>query len=418
MTLTKSRRTKRNCMKRGGTKRNCMKRSGGGQGLSKLAPEHKPLPRNKIYVYLDTLAIKAPNPWIPPTVIADGPRRQIPGMPGNVKILTKRLLAAPASIASDSSEQLLALDRNLQRKKTQRMKSALSHVSSIDELNFSKLANEISDLKKQLFKLLFSKNPIDCGRQLTHLADVPFLIDVIVEKLKTMLTICVYMGPKCPLLSHSPDKYNDIFNALLRCREIHHSSDWYFISQLERTIVPPNTEPEALRTRFRFSPERIEGLIHHFNGLKSVILTCIDGGSNPPLKSANPSLYNFLKKDAINNPTLLQDLDKDEIKEFKEYMHVRTLIRTMTMSEVDQELRAKYIKKIMDMIKSVYSGEEMELRLIAALGASQPLPDDDPDMEPFPECDELMAGLAGLMPRITNTLNSRVANLGEVEEFW
>jgi hypothetical protein len=248
------------------------------------------------------------------------------------------------------------------------------------------------------------------------LADVPFLIDAIVEKLKNISTICGYMGP------HYPDKYIDIFNVLARCRKMHYGGDRKFISQLKRTIVSPNTEPEALRTRFRFSPEGIEVLIHHFNGLKSVILVCINGGSNPPLESANPSLYTFLKKDAMNNPTLLQDLDKDEIRQFKEYIHVRTLIGTMTMSEVDRELRKRYIIKIMDMIKHVYSGEEMELRLIGALRSSQPLPDDDSDddsdMDPFPECDELMAGLAGLMPRITKTINSRVANLGEVDRLW
>jgi len=71
--------------------------------------------------------------------------------------------------------------------------------------------------------------------------------------------------------------------------------------------------------------------------------------------------------------------------------------------------------KIMNMIKDVYSGEEMEIRLIATLGASQPLHDND-DMPP--DCDELMAGLAGLMPMITKTLKSRVANLGNVVPFW
>jgi len=324
---------------------------------------------------------------------------------GHVKFLTDRLLA-PAS-AADSPEQLLV--QNLQMAQTQRMGSELSkaHASSTDTLNLSK----ITDLKKQIFNLLFSKNPIVCGRQLTNLADVPFLIDVIVEKLKNVQTICSDMGPKCPLLSHYPDKYKDIFNVLLRCREMR-NPDWHFISHLITTIVPPSTEPEALRTRFRFSPERIEVLIHYFNGLKSVILTCLGGGSNPPLKSANPSLYNFLKNDAMNNPTLLHDLDKDEMREFKEYIRVHTFIATMPMSEIDAQLRTRYIMKIMNMIKDVYSGEEMEIRLIAALGASQP----DPD--PSPDCGELMAGLAGLMPMITKTLKSRIANLGDVVTFW
>jgi len=416
-TRSKSRHTNRRT-KRSGTKRSGTKRSvGGGLAESKLAPEHKPLPRDRINVYLDTLTIKAPNRWIPPppTEIAD-PRRMsrqsalMSTQSGHVRFFTDRLLA-PASAAQDSPEQLLA--QNLQMAQTQRMGSELSkaHASSTDTLNLSK----ITDLKKQIFNLLFSKNPIDCGRQLTHLADVPFLIDVIIEKLKNMQTICSDMGPKCPLLSHYPDKYKDIFNVLLRCREIHHVSDWHFISHLKTTIVPPSTEPEALQNRFRFSPERIEVLIHYFNGLKSVILTCIGGGSNPPLKSANPSLYNFLKKDAMNNPTLLHDLDKDEIREFKEYIRVRTFITTMPMSEIDTQLRTRYIMKIMNMIKDVYSGEEMEIRLIATLGASQPLHDND-DMPP--DCDELMAGLAGLMPMITKTLKSRVANLGNVVPFW
>ena len=419
-TRSKSRHTNRRT-KRIGTKRSV----GGGLAESKLAPVHTPLPRDKINVYLDTLTIKAPNRWNPPppphpTEIAD-PRRMsrqsalMSTQSGHVKFFTDRLLA-PASAAQDSPEQLLA--QNLQMAQTQRMGSELSkaHASSTDTLNLSK----ITDLKKQIFNLLFSKNPIDCGRQLTNLADVPFLIDVIVEKLKNMQTICSDMGPKCPLLSHYPDKYMDIFNVLLKCRLITHPSDWHFISHLKRTIVPPSTEPEALRNRFRFSPERIEVLIHYFNGLKSVILTCIGGGSNPPLKSTNPSLYHFLKKDVMhnpNNPTLLHDLDKDEMREFKEYMRVHTFIRTMTISEVDAQLRTRYIMKIMNMIKDVYSGEEMEIRLIAALGASQPLPD-DPDMDPYPECNELMAGLAGLMPMIRETLSSRIANLGEVVPFW
>jgi hypothetical protein len=413
-----NRRTKRSGAKRSGTKRNHIKRSGGGLTESKLAPEHKPLPRDKINVYLDTLAIKAPNRWNPPpTDIADPMQmsRQSALMStksGHVKFLTDRLLA-PASAAQDSPEQLLA--QNAQKQQNDRVRSTLSnaHASSTDRLNLSK----ITDLKKQLFNLLFSKNPIDCGHQLTHLADVPFLIDVIVEKLKNMQTICSDMGPQCPLLSNHPDKYNDIFIVLLRCRIMPRASDWNLINHLKSTIVPPSTEPEALRTRFRFSPERIEVLIHYFNGLKSVILTCLGGDSNPPLRSANPSLYAFLSKDAMRIPTLLHDLDKDEMREFKEFIRVNTLIKTMSISEIDAYLRTKYIKKIMDMIKVVYSGEEMEIRLIAALGASQPLPD-HPDMDPNPECDELMAGLAGLMPRISETLSSRAANLGEVVEFW
>ena len=435
MTRTRSKSKSNRRTKRSGTKRSGTKRSGGGLTESKLAPEHKPLPRDKINVYLDALEIKAQNPWKPPppphptdiaaprrmsrqaalmtTVIVpvkDGDDKIIQS--GHVKFLTDRLLA-PASASQDSTEQLLA--QNSQKQQNDLVRSTLSkaHASSIDTLNLSK----ITDLKKQIFNLLFSKNPIDCGRPLTNLADVPFLIDVIVEKLKNMQTICSDMGPQCPLLSNHPDKYKDIFNALLRCRIMPQASDWQFISYLKGTIVRPSTEPEALRTRFRFSPERIETLIHYFNGLKSVILTSLGGGSNPPLRSANPSLYAFLSKDAMRIPTLSQDLDKDEMREFKEFIRVNTLIKTMSMSEVDAYLRTKYIKKIMDMIKAVYSGEEMEIRLIAALGASQPLPE-HPDMDPNPECDELMDGLAGLMPRIDETLRSRVANLGEVVEFW
>jgi len=416
---TKRSGTKRSGAKRSGAKRSGAKRSGGGLAESKLAPAHKPLPRDKINVYLDTLAIKAPTPWNPPppphpTDIAD-PRRMsrqaalMSTQSGHVKFLTDRLLA-PASASQDS---LLA--QNSQKQQNDLVRSTLSkaHASSTDTLNLSK----ITDLKKQIFNLLFSTNPIDCGRPLTNLADVPFLIDVIVEKLKNMQTICSDMGPQCPLLSNHPDKYKDIFDALLRCRIMPQASDWQFISHLKGTIVPPSTEPEALRTRFRFSPERIETLIHYFNGLKSVILTCLGGGSNPPLRSANPSLYAFLSKDAMRIPTLLHDLDKDEMREFKEFIRVNTLIKTMPISEIDAYLRTKYIKKIMDMIKAVYSGEEMEIRLIAALGASQPLPE-HPDMDPNPECNELMDGLAGLMPRISETLSSRVANLGEVVEFW
>ena len=422
MTRTKSRhanrRTKRSGAKRSGTKRSGAKRSsGGGLTESKLAPEHKPLTRDKMDVYLDTLIIKAPNRWIPPPL----PRPSDPSrnyalmstQSGHVKFLTDRLLA-PASAAQYSPEQLLA--QNSQKQQNDLVRSTLSnaHASSTDASHLSKITN----LKTQLFNLLFSKNPIDCGRQLTNLDDVPFLIDVIVEKLKNMQTICSDMGPKCPLLSHYPDKYKDIFNALLRCRMIPPGPHWQFISYLNRTIVPPSTEPEALRTRFRFSPERIESLIHYFNGLKSVILTCLGGGSNPPLRSANPSLYAFLNKDAMRVPTLLHDLDKDEMREFKEFIRVNTLIKTMPISEIDAYLRTKYIKKIMDMIRAIHSGELMEIQLIAALGASQPFPD-DPDMDPPPpECDELMASLAGLMPRIRETLSSRAENLGEFVEFW
>ena len=446
MTRTRSnsksnRHTKRSGTKRSGTKRSGTKRSGAKHvdamrnhkkrsGGVLTAPEHKPLPRDKINIYLDTLAIKAPNPWRPPppphpTDIAD-PRRMsrqsalmstviVPVkdgddkiiQSGHVKFLTDRLLA-PASAAQDSPEQLLAQNSQKQQNDLVRYKLSKAHASSTDTLNLSK----ITDLKKQIFNLLFSTNPIDCGRQLTNLDDVPFLIDVIVDKLKNMQTICSDMGPKCPLLSHYPDKYKDIFNALLRCRQIHRASDLRFISDLKGTIVPPSTEPEALRTRFRFSPERIEVLIHYFNGLKSVILTCLGGGLNPPLRSANPSLYAFLTNETMRIPTLSQDLDKDEIREFKEFIRVNTLIKTMPMSEIDAYLRTKYIKKIRDMIEAVHSGEMMEIRLIEALGASQP----DPD--PSPDCDELMAGLAGLMPRIAETLSSRVANLGEVVEFW
>ena len=143
---------------------------------------------------------------------------------------------------------------------------------------------------------------------------------------------------------------------------------------------------------------------------------CIHSGSNPPLKEDNPSLYKFLSRDAMTNSKFLYDLDKDEMREFQHFIVMNSQIRTMTTSEVDEWLRAKYIKKLKNMIEAVYSGEVMELRLIAALGASEPLPS-IPDMDPTPECDDLMASMTGLMASIPKTIQPRFENLGDFIDF-
>jgi hypothetical protein len=81
----------------------------------------------------------------------------------------------------------------------------------------------------------------------------------------------------------------------------------------------------------------------------------------------------------------------------------------MTTLEVDAWLRAKYIQKLKNMIEAVYSGELIELRLIAALGSSSPNPDFSP------ECDDLTASLMASIPN--NTITKRFENLGDFIDF-